>query len=73
MVSFPIPAMDGSNAPVDVLVIPDPDHVPPLVAAVNVIGAALTQSEVGPVIEGSALGVMVINAVSEFPHVPLIV
>ena len=72
-VSFPIPAIEGSNMPVEAFVIPEPDHVPPLVAEVKVIGEALTHNVAGAVIDAFELGVTVTSVVSVFPHVPAIV
>jgi hypothetical protein len=54
-------------------VIPLPVQVPPLVAAFNVTGEALTHNTGGEVIVASAFDVTVINAVSVFPQLPGIV
>jgi hypothetical protein len=42
----PAPATEGLNTPVTVFVMPVPDHTPPSVAAVKVIGEAMSQ--IGP-------------------------
>ena len=65
-----MPAVAGSNVPVLVLVIPVPDHVPPMVLADKFIGLALTQKDDKGVMVASAFGVTVTNAVSVFPQEP---
>jgi hypothetical protein len=69
----PGPAIAGSNVPLLLLVIPLPDHTPPLTVEVSVIGPPATQVVEGAVITGDEYGTTVTTEVSDEPQLPLIV
>ncbi|MPM65884.1 hypothetical protein SDC9_112788 [bioreactor metagenome] len=68
----PTPAVPGSNAPVDVFVIPVPAQVPPAFTAVSVTAASETQKGPAAFIAASVTGLTVTVTDALFEHPPLV-
>jgi hypothetical protein len=66
MVCRPAPAVDGEKVPLPLM--PDPNQVPPAVAALRETGASLEQKGPAGVIVASGVLRTVITSVSELVH-----
>ena len=69
----PLPTREGENCPVEVLVIPCPDQMPPALAAVRVTNETLVQYGPVEVMVGLFAGFIVMLRVSSSPQLPAIV
>ena len=69
----PIPATDGLKIPFAGSVMPVPDHVPPALAPVRVMGPLETQRELTGSIDASAKLVTIISIDEVSEHAPVVV